>query len=89
MPAAWPVDWVSSANDQASKQVLFHQAKTDGNNPSDLACRTKVEAVVKGDLEKLSENWRMGWHRVTFYGDLKGPVKELCERLKLELVEEA
>jgi len=72
-----------------AKQVLMHQAKTDGNNPSDMACRTKLEAIVKGDLEKLTEGWRMGWHRVTFYGELKGPVTELCERLKLELIEEA
>ena len=72
-----------------SRQVLMHQAKTHGNNPSDMACRTKLEAVVKGDLEKLTENWRMGWHRVTFYGDLKGHVTELCQRLKLELIEEA
>lgn len=72
-----------------SKQVLLHQAKTIGNNPSDLACRTKLEAVVKGDLERLTETWRMGWHRVTFYGDLKGTVTELCQRLKLQLIEEA
>ncbi len=72
-----------------SRQVLMHQAKTTGNNDSDLACRTKLEAVVKGDIEKLTENWRMGWHRVTFYGDLKEPVTELCSRLKLELIEEA
>ncbi len=72
-----------------SKQVLFHQAKSDGNNPSDMACRTKLEGIVKGDIEKLTENWAMGWHRVTFYGDLKAPVAELCERLKLELIEEA
>ena len=72
-----------------SKQVLIHQAKTIGNNPSDLACRTKLEAVVKGDLERLTETWRMGWHRVTFYGDLKGTVTELCQRLKLQLIEEA
>ena len=71
------------------KQVLMHQAKTTGNNPSDMACRTKLEAVVKGDIEKLTENWRMGWHRVTFYGDLKDCVAELSERLKLELIEEA
>jgi hypothetical protein len=31
----------------------------------------------------------MGWHRVTFYGDLKGTVTELCQRLKLELIAEA
>jgi len=72
-----------------SKQVLMHQAKTCGNNPSDMACRTKLEAIVKGDIEKLTENWGMGWHRVTFYGDLKGPVTELCDRLKLKLIEEA
>jgi hypothetical protein len=72
-----------------TRQVLLHQAKALGNNPSDLACRTKLEAAVKGDLEKLTENWRMGWHRVTFYGDLEPHVKELCSRLKLELVREA
>jgi len=72
-----------------SKQVLIHQAKSDGNNASDLACRTKLEAIVKGDIEKLTEQWRMGWHRVTFYGQMKETVTELCERLKLELIEEA
>jgi hypothetical protein len=72
-----------------TRQMLFHQAKSDGNNMSDMACRTKLEAVVKGNLEKLTENWRMGWHRVTFYGDLKDCVTELCARLKLELIQEA
>jgi hypothetical protein len=72
-----------------SRQVLFHQAKSAGNNPSDMACRTKLEAVVLGDIEKLTEQWRPGWHRVTFYGDLKPQVTELCDRLKLTLVEEA
>ena len=72
-----------------TKQVLFHQAKSAGNNPSDMACRTKLEGVVKGDIEKLTEQWRMGWHRVTFYGDLRDQVVELCDRLKLELIEEA
>ena len=72
-----------------SRQVLMHQARTAGNNDSDLACRTKLEAVVTGDIEKLTEGWQMGWHRVTFYGDLKPHVTELCARLKLELIEEA
>jgi hypothetical protein len=66
-----------------SKQVILHQAKSTGNSPSDLACRTKLEAAVKGSVEKLTENWRMGWHRVTFYGDLKECVSELSARLKL------
>jgi hypothetical protein len=72
-----------------NRQVLIHRAKTVGNNPSDMACRTKLEAVVKGDLEKLTEHWSMGWHRVTFYGDLKPQVEQLCQRLELQLVEEA
>ncbi|MCH5372503.1 MAG: twin-arginine translocation signal domain-containing protein, partial [Planctomycetes bacterium] len=45
----------------ASRQVLMHQAKSDGNNDSDMACRTKLNGIVKGDIEKLTENWRMGW----------------------------
>ncbi|MBM3859703.1 MAG: hypothetical protein FJ395_08655 [Verrucomicrobia bacterium] len=72
-----------------TREVLFHQAKTIGNNFSDMACRTKLEAAVKGDLEKLTETWGFGWHRVTFYGDLKPHVEELCRRLNLKLVEEA
>ena len=73
----------------APRQVIMHQAKTVGNNMSDMACRTKLEALVKGDIEKLTENWREDWHRVTFYGDLKDQVIELCDRLSLKLVEEA
>lgn len=75
--------------DPMKRQVVLHQAKSVGNNYSDMACRTKLEAVVKGDIEKLTENWRPGWHRVTFYGDLKPHVTELCDRLKLSLIEEA
>jgi len=74
-----------------ARQVLMHQAKSVGNNPSDMACRTKLEAVVRGDIEKLTENWgaSRSWHRVTFYGDLEPQVVELCDRLKLELTREA
>lgn len=72
----------------ATREILFHQAKSAGNNPSDLACRTKLEATVKGSLEKLTENWGWGWHRVTFYGNLEPQVAELCDRLKLRLVRE-
>ena len=75
--------------DAPTRTILVHQAKTDGNNSSDMACRTKLNGIVKGDIEKLTENWTMGWHRVTFYGDLLEPVKELAERLKMRLVEEA
>jgi hypothetical protein len=75
--------------DPEPRQLVMHQATSSGNNPSDMACRTKLEAVVKGDIEKLTENWPMGWHRVTFYGDMRDRVIELCDRLKLKLIEEA
>jgi len=71
------------------RQIVMHQAETTGNNPSDMACRTKLEAVVKGDIEKLTENWGMGWHRVTFYGDLKECAMELSDRLRFKVIEEA
>jgi len=72
-----------------SREVLMHRAKSADNNDSDMACRTKLGATVKGDIEKLTEQWRMGWHRVTFYGDLEGTVTELCDRLELKLIVEA
>jgi hypothetical protein len=71
------------------RQVILFQAKTAGNNFSDMACRTTLEGIVKGDIEKLTEHWGMGWHRVTFYGNLKEHVAELCARLKFKLIEEA
>ena len=91
MQSLLPVGYLTTTLEinPVSKQVLLHQAKTTGNNDSDMACRTKLAAVVKGDLEKLTEEWRMGWHRVTFYGDLKPQVVELCDRFELQLIEEA
>jgi hypothetical protein len=60
-----------------------------GNHESDMACRTKLIAVVSGDLEKLVEEWQWGWHRVTFYGDWRPLVEELCQRCKFQLIDEA
>ena len=57
-----------------SKQVIFHQGKTVENIDDDKACRTKVAAEVS-DIDKLLSEWdSWGWHRVTFYGDLKKQV---------------
>ncbi len=56
------------------KEVLFHQAKAVENIDEDKACRTKLAAEVK-DAYKLIEGWRDGWHRVTYYGDLRAAVE--------------
>jgi len=71
------------------KEILFHQAKAVGNSDEDRACRTKMAAVPVGDYEKLFTQWSpWGWHRVTYYSDLKEPVFALAERLGWKVVEE-
>jgi len=72
------------------KEILLHQAKAIANDPDDRACRTKLAAEPLGDLEKLFTMWdKWGWHRVTFYGDLKKPVQELAASIGWTVVEEA
>jgi hypothetical protein len=76
--------------DQNRKEILFHRAKAVGNDPDDRACRTKLCAEPVGDLEKLFAAWdQWGWHRVTYYGDLKEPVYSLADALGWKVVEEA
>jgi hypothetical protein len=76
--------------EQSRKEILFHQAVAVDNNPDDRACRTKLCAVPMGDIEKLFREWDgWGWHRVTFYGDLKQPVFALADKLGWKVVEEA
>jgi len=71
------------------KEILFHQAKAVDNSTEDRACRTKLATVPVGDFEKLYTEWdRWGWHRVTFYGDLKNPVFALADKLGWKVVEE-
>jgi len=70
------------------KEVVFHQARTVANIDEDKACRTKVAAEVK-DIHKLLGEWdRWGWHRVTFYGDLRQPVETISSLLGFNLVVE-
>jgi hypothetical protein len=72
------------------KEILFHRAIAVANDPDDRACRTKLCAEPVGDIEKLFTEWdRWGWHRVTFYGDLKEPVFALADAAGWKVVEEA
>jgi len=72
------------------KEILFHQAVALDNDPDDRACRTKLCAEPVGDFEKLFTMWsKWGWHRVTFYGDLKDPVYALADYLGWKVIEEA
>jgi hypothetical protein len=72
------------------KEILFHQAIAVDNDPDDRACRTKLSAEPVGDIEKLFTMWdKWGWHRVTFYGDLKEPVFAIADNMGWKIVEEA
>jgi hypothetical protein len=72
------------------KQVIIHQGKSVANIDEDKACRTKLAAEVVGDIDKLMEYWdQWGWHRVTFYGDLKRPVEQMAALLGFEVIKEA
>jgi hypothetical protein len=72
------------------KEILMHQAKTVDNDPNDRACRTKLCAEPVGDIEKLFTQWdQWGWHRVTFYGDLKEPAYALADAIGWKVIEEA
>ena len=75
---------------QDSKEILFHQGRSVGNDPDDRACRTKLAVEPIGDIEKLFTMWdQWGWHRVTCYGDLKEPVFALADAMDWTVVEEA
>jgi hypothetical protein len=72
------------------KEILFHQAIARDNDADDRACRTKLCAEPLGDIEKLFTMWdKWGWHRVTFYGDLKEPVFAMAETMGWKVIEEA
>jgi hypothetical protein len=88
LPAGYMTTSVEVSEER--KEILLHQAKAVGNDPDDRACRTKLVAEPAGDIEKLFAMWdKWGWHRVTFYGDLKEPVRSLADGLGWKLVEEA
>lgn len=75
---------------QERKEILFHQSRAVANDRNDRACRTKLAAEPVGDIEKLFTMWdQWGWHRVTFYGDLKEPVYALADAMGWKVVEEA
>lgn len=69
------------------REVLLHQARAVENIDEDKACRTKLAAEVK-DAYKLIEGWRDGWHRVTYYGDLRPAVESAASLLGFKVIVE-
>ncbi|NLH17678.1 MAG: hypothetical protein GX455_13965 [Phycisphaerae bacterium] len=76
--------------DPGRRQVIFHQATAVANIDDDMACRTKLAAEVKGDIDKLMNYWdQWGWHRVTVYGDYKRRIQQFAALTGFDIVEEA
>jgi hypothetical protein len=68
------------------REMVFHQARAVENVDEDKACRTKLAAEVK-DVDRLLGEWdRWGWHRVTYYGDLRRPVETLCALMGIKVI---
>ncbi len=87
-----PLDYLVSSMEfhPLHKHVVFHQGRTVENVEEDMACRTKLAAEVKGDIDRLMTQWdQYGWHRVTVYGDVAEPVAELAGRLGMKMLQEA
>ena len=87
-----PVNYLTTTLeiDNGNKEILFHQAVALDNDPDDRACRTKLCAEPLGDIEKLFTMWdKWGWHRVTFYGDLKEQVLSFADAFGWKVIEEA
>jgi len=88
LPVGYLTSTLEIKNDK--KEILFHQAVSVDNDADDRACRTKLCADPLGDIEKLFTMWdTWGWHRVTFFGDLKEPVLAFADRIGWKVIEEA
>ncbi len=88
MPISYLTTTLKTDNDR--KEIVFHQAKAVDNDPDDRACRTKLCAEPIGDIEKLFTQWdQWGWHRVTFYGDMREQVYGLADAIGWKVVKEA
>ena len=71
-------------------QVIFIRRRRSPTTTKTWPAATKLAAEVKGDIEKLLGSWEQwGWHRVTFYGDIKRPVQNLASLMGFEMIEEA
>jgi hypothetical protein len=83
-----PAGYLTTSFRIMGKSLVMHQARSAGNYECERGCRSQLVGEVRGDIEKLMRHWQ-SWHRVTVYGDLKEPLKELAGALKLTFVEEA
>lgn len=84
LPAGEPVTTLEI--DVWGKHMVIHSAKTTRNIDESKACRTKLAA--KTNAEAILDNWSMGWHRVTVYGDYRKQAMNLARLYGMTVFEE-
>ncbi len=84
MPSNEPI--TTLAFDVWSRTIVLHTARTTRNIDESKACRTKLAA--KTNAQAVLDNWSMGWHRVTVYGDWRKQVINLARLCGMTVVEE-
>ena len=72
--------------DVGGKRMVIHTGKTVANVDDPKACRTKLAA--KTDAQNILNEWDMGWHRVTVYGDWRRQAMQLARLYGLSVNEE-
>jgi len=88
LPEGYPV--TSFRTNFRTKSFVIHKGTSLGFVEAERGCRTKLGALVEGDIEKLFRHWdHFGWHRVTVYGDVAEPLTEFARALGLKVVKEA
>jgi len=84
MPIGEPVTTLET--DVIGKRMVIHTGKTTRNVDEPKACRTKLAA--KANAERILDNWGMGWHRVTIYGDYRKQAMDLARLMGITVFEE-
>lgn len=72
--------------DVRGKRMVIHTGKTTRNVDEPKACRTKLAA--RTNAETILNNWDMGWHRVTVFGDWRKQCLQLARLLGIAVREE-
>lgn len=72
--------------DAGSKRMVIHTGKTVANIDDPKACRTKL--AVTTNAENILDEWDMGWHRVTVYGDWRKQAIQLARLYGITVNEE-
>ena len=69
------------------RRFMVSTAEVIGNVESDSGCRTQIRTRVK-DAGKMLANFKAGVHRVSYYGDFRGPIQKMGRLMGFEVVHE-